>query len=337
MCNIARLLILLTVALATMAQENQTEFLKIGNAINIFKFNGILTITMRVLPKNDSNWIFRQPSLEIFNQVDIVLRRPNKANEFDGDFHMEFCDNLDQLFKAYFRNFTIEGTDNPSHFIMGALSKAKIAKYFGIRESLVTNYSYVLIRISRFRKGEKLSGRTTLQLNEEVFKQLNNVTIGDSTSTINFIKNSGSHYIESFITGNSLFQVFVYKPEVYQKIKRYFEFYGISELSNEAVINYFSPDYAEYMGTIKTASGNSTVENWASENLYFPRHISSNKNILSIYGNAVLLEQLNELLLNEALLQLTLKMFASFFEDDELADWFKEYVVNCLKLNDINL
>lgn len=209
MCNIVRLLILLTVALATKAQENETEFLKIGNAINIFKFNGILTITMRVLPKNDSNWIFRQPSLEIFNKVNVALRIPNEANEFDGDFHMEFCDNLDQLLKAYFRNFTIEGTDNPSNIIMGALSKAKIAKYFGIRESFVTNYSYVLIRISRFRKGEKLYDLHTLQLNEEVLEQLDNVIAKNSASTMNFIKNCGSHYIESFITGNSLFQVCV--------------------------------------------------------------------------------------------------------------------------------
>lgn len=32
---------------------------------------------------------------------------------FNGDFHMEFCDNRKQLFQAYFRDFTIERLDNP--------------------------------------------------------------------------------------------------------------------------------------------------------------------------------------------------------------------------------
>lgn len=39
--------------------------------------------------------------------------KEKKPGLFNGDFHMEFCDNKKQLFQAYFRDFQIEHLDNP--------------------------------------------------------------------------------------------------------------------------------------------------------------------------------------------------------------------------------
>ena len=37
----------------------------------------------------------------------------NPKGGFNGDFHMEFCDNKQQLFQAYFREFQIEEMSSP--------------------------------------------------------------------------------------------------------------------------------------------------------------------------------------------------------------------------------
>lgn len=43
----------------------------VGAAINVFSRYGYLSISMRVVPRNDSDrsWIFREPTVEIFSNV----------------------------------------------------------------------------------------------------------------------------------------------------------------------------------------------------------------------------------------------------------------------------
>ena len=58
---------------------------------------------MRVVPRNDTEtWIFREPTLDVFhNLLPAPSRQQNKpAAVFEGDFHMEFCDNVRQLLQA---------------------------------------------------------------------------------------------------------------------------------------------------------------------------------------------------------------------------------------------
>lgn len=54
---------------------------------------------MRVVPRNDSEtWIFREPTLDIFKNATPLSSKQRQAKintaVFDGDFHMEFCDNI---------------------------------------------------------------------------------------------------------------------------------------------------------------------------------------------------------------------------------------------------
>lgn len=73
---------------------------------------GYLSICMRVVPRNDTDgWVFREPTVNVFKDVDqlVLAPKPRTAKTlFDGDFHMEFCDNLKQLLQAYFRDFSFE-------------------------------------------------------------------------------------------------------------------------------------------------------------------------------------------------------------------------------------
>jgi torso-like protein len=40
-----------------------------------------------------------------------------------------------------------------------------------------------------------------------VAREIDKIQIGDVTSVIRFIRKYGSHYIESYVTGNALYQV----------------------------------------------------------------------------------------------------------------------------------
>lgn len=167
---------------------------------------------MRVVPRNDSDtWVFREPTLDVFHDP---LPAPPRARAksaavFDGDFHMEFCDNVRQLLQAYFRDFSFERLERPWRAFTASWSRAAIAKHFGINSSFITgDYCYVLVRVARFRETQKLDGIPEhLMLDETVARETDNVTVGDTVSAIKFIRNFGSHYISSYVTGNSLYQV----------------------------------------------------------------------------------------------------------------------------------
>lgn len=61
---------------------------------------------------------------------------------------------------------------------------------------------------SRFRETAKLSELpSNIAVEDVVFDAIQDSTIGDTASTADFIRKYGSHYIASYITGNSLYQV----------------------------------------------------------------------------------------------------------------------------------
>lgn len=142
---------------------------------------------------------------------------------------MEFCDNKQQLFKAYFREFQIEEMSSPWKAFTDGWHAEITAKKLGINSSyIVGDYrfvelvlkvhkiiyflcinSYVLVRVSRFRERAKLQRPIAPnQLIEQgVLDKINNITVGDTVSVLQFIQKYGTHYINSYVTGNSLYQV----------------------------------------------------------------------------------------------------------------------------------
>lgn len=96
----ARLFLLAwTLALVIGSRVTRSQRPRLGGAVNVFSRYGYLSISMRVVPRNDTEtWIFREPTLDVFrNGVPTPKQRQqSKASTavFDGDFHMEFCDNI---------------------------------------------------------------------------------------------------------------------------------------------------------------------------------------------------------------------------------------------------
>lgn len=87
----------------------------------------------------------------------------------------------------------------------------------------------------------------------------------------------------------------------------------------------------------QVASGNKTVENWATKRLRVHYYIFSYPSLLKLHGEQSLLRNLDSLLGNEALLQLELKTLAPAFKDAKKKKWFEEVIDNYLKLWESNM
>lgn len=210
----AQLLVLLT-ALSAYGDDVQDDQLKVGRAIDIFTRYGYFSLSMKVVPRNDTtNWIFREPTIDIFNGLDAYTLHPERVPKkqrriFDGDFHMEFCDNIKQLLQAYFRDFNFEKLDKPWRAFSGSWGPETIARNLGINSSFVyKDHCYVLVRLSRFRDSVQLTRiPNNINLVDVVAREIDNIRVGNVTSVLMFIRKYGSHYIDSYVTGNSLYQV----------------------------------------------------------------------------------------------------------------------------------
>lgn len=321
----------------------------VGTAINVFSRYGYFSISMRVVPRNDSDrsWIFREPTVEVFKNISgiqNVKRSFTKGGSFDGDFHLEFCDNVKQLLQAYFRDFSFERLDRPWKAFTGSWSKSTMARNMGLNLlNLNGEPSYILVRVARHREVAVVGDINSVipvdrvAVHEDVQREIDNIIVGDASSVVEFVKSFGSHYITSYITGNSLYQVFTYEPNRYQIIKQKMKQKGISKISSNELMEYFSPIYTKQIGRILSASGNATVEQWAMRKLTVSYLGLPFNSLLRLHANARLLYELDDLLGNEALLKLNLKTLAPIFKDPKKREWFHEVIDNNLKLWEENM
>lgn len=152
-------------------------------------------------------------------------KEENSPGIFHGDFHMEFCDNRRQLYQAYFRDFTIERLDKPWEAFTGGWHADLAAKKLGINTSFIkgSDYSYVLVRVARFRESGKLKKPIPPNqvLENDVSEKIREIKLGNTTAAVQFMNMYGTHYINSYITGNSLYQV---SKKIVINFKIYFNF-----------------------------------------------------------------------------------------------------------------
>lgn len=168
-----------------------------------------------MVPRNDTDqtWMFREPTIEVFNGIDHLISYPRRNHPrkpiLNGDFHLEFCDNLRQLLQAYFRDFTFERLERPWRAFTGSWVPDLVARNLGINSSFVHgDHCYVLVRLTRFRESVRLEQLPSdVELVEAVEDELNGIQVGNVSSVVQFIKKFGTHYIASYVTGNSLYQV----------------------------------------------------------------------------------------------------------------------------------
>lgn len=123
----------------------------------------------------------------------------------------------------------------------------------------------------------------------------------------------------------------------YQHIKERLKSRGVLSLSKSDLYNFFAPWYAEHLGSVRCASGNSTVERWAQRKLKLSYYLFTYNSLLKLHGSSSLLKALDDLLGNEAILQLDLKSLAVAFKDPDKRKWYQVILDNTLKLWEVNM
>lgn len=130
--------------------------------------------------------------------------------------------------------------------------------------------------------------------------------------------------------------MFVYSKQNYKHIKERLKARGVAALSRLDLYNYFAPWYAEHLGQIRSASGNTTIEQWAHKKLRLSYYLFTYVSLLKLHGNGGLLRHLDGLLGNEAILALDLKALTAMFKEPDKREWFQEIIDNYLKLWEVN-
>lgn len=93
-----------------------------------------------------------------------------------------------------------------------------MAKHLGVDSNFINGHNcYVLIRVSRHRETNRMRPVDTydVDLEDEVARGTRDVIPGNESSVSEFVKNFGSHYVLSYTTGNSLYQVGTDKSHIW--------------------------------------------------------------------------------------------------------------------------
>ncbi|XP_043287478.1 torso-like protein [Venturia canescens] len=219
------------------------------------------------------------------------------------------CNNLDELFHGFFRGLEVEGVSKPWHIFSEKWAQNEIADYFGIHQHSYLDddrYCYLLVTIDRIRDSQGIaSPLEDLHLDEAVVKNIG--SMDDSEFQINF----GSHYIDSYSTGNSVYQILVFEKHFYEI------FNSTSEDSKLQYVIDLATKHANvlYYGTIKTSSGNRTVEAWANENSYIEKNTHAYASLFDLVNDDESKSRyLYALLGDEVMMQLKLRSVVSPLE-----------------------
>ncbi|XP_046395307.1 torso-like protein [Ischnura elegans] len=326
-----------------------------GRSINVFRKYGSLVQTIKVTPVHndvsDSAWIFKEPAQEVFVKVH-PAREINKPPEEDisgWEFRMSFCNSIEDVMREYFRHFSIDGHTEAWKVFAGMWERRDMARHLGIEESFAEGeHRYVFVSISRNRsagkwyvKGLSVLGRflTTEEpaFNRRVSEATETIIPGDKASVQRFFRRYGTHYIASYATGESLYQVFVYDHSVHRNFEEIMIRRGMGNFKLRIVSTILSPLFAVHLGKVQVASGNATLREWVEENL--EDHVMSvpHSTILKCFRNADLRRRLEGVMSDGVFLRLELRSIGPSIRSKERREWFEEVLRNRLALWDANV
>ncbi|KAG6440353.1 hypothetical protein O3G_MSEX001185 [Manduca sexta] len=254
------LLLLFCVALCGCEDGDLGYSLNIGNAIDVFANYGDLSQVTQVVSADyegedarDASVPFSEKNLRVFLNV----KSSFKYGDREGITGMEvlLCETFEDLLNVYFQNFKIEGTDKPWKAFMGDWIPDEIMRTFGIEyDANPENCCYVLVKLTKKHKTvevkENLRGAV---VKDYVAMAVNELNVSDASEVRRFMKSYGTHYIESYITGNSIYQVFKYKRGGYNMLRAYIRVRNLRPWIPDNLRFYFSSYYLKQVGDIRVS------------------------------------------------------------------------------------
>ncbi|CAH0397124.1 unnamed protein product [Chilo suppressalis] len=322
------------------SEEGDVRYdLNIGNTIDVFANYGDLSQVTQVVSA-DYDDEYQEPIVPFSEKNLRVFANASSHSVVGGTMskmNIQMCDTFDDLLNTYFANFKIEGTDKPWKAFMGDWVTDEILRTMGvIYNGWQDNCCYVLVKWTKPHTNAQLDDLRDVAVKDHVGKAIEALNVSDTAAVRTFMRSYGTHYIESFLTGNFIYQVFKYKRSGYNLLRSYIKEKSSQQSSTDNLRFYFASYFLKEVGDIRVASGNKTVEAWARKNLRESQYLYSRPSLLKLHYSPSLAYKLNELLDSGALLGLDLKTLRPLFKDRSKGDKFAEIVENDLQLWEVN-
>ena len=258
-----------------------------------------------------------------------------------GLFQIFLCEDLNELYEAYFRDFQADGIDQPHKLFTGSWRTPIAAKYLGLSpEVLTSGSSFVLVKLVRDKVTKSISG--DLRLKPEADQSLRSLQTGNTEAILEFVQHYGSHFLREISVGESIYQVFAITPEQFQKLQRIIGS-GINNIGlqdwSSIYESYLAPWLVRETGEVKAASGDFEIQKFIDAELRVQGQFDTYPNLIeSVNRNPALLNRLEELSdKTVAVVGLNLASLRSFVIDPQTQQFFDETINTHSSLFEVNV
>jgi len=314
-----------------------------GGALDLFYRFGFYSLSVRVVPRDDPGaWLIREPTAKIFDDNSVVQVDRQGSDTFDRQpFQIYLCEDLNELYEAYFKDFLAEGIDQPHKLFTGSWRTPIAAKYLGLSpEVLTSGSSFVLVKLVREKTTQGISG--DLRLKPEAAQSLRSLQTGNTEAVLEFVQHYGSHFLREITVGESIYQVFAISPEQFQKLQRIIgsgvNTIGLQDWSS-VYETYLAPWLVRETGEVKAASGDFQLQKFIDAELRVQGQFDTYPNLIeSLVRNPALLSRLEELTdKTVAVTGLNLASLRSFVIDPQTQQFFDETINTHSSLFEVNV
>jgi len=309
-----------------------------GEAVDIFYRYGFFSLSVRVVPRDDhGTWLVREPTTKVFTPTSLGQVKQVESNKFAPQFQIFFCDDIEDLMKQYFHDFSAEGVKEPFRLYTGSWRTPTTVKYFGLsEETLHSDSGFVLVKLLKPRLTVKTEGSPVLK--PDAAKAFADIEIGDVGSVKEFSENFGSHYIRSLTVGDAVYQILALDRDQYVRAKTDVLIKKRVRDFNQIYEEYLAPWIVKESGKVQIASGDSDVADFLENRVVLETQFSSYPSIFEIRKNEDLLSEL-ELLTHdtEAVIALAFRSIGALLPSVQLQDFYNEIVDTQLALWEVNI
>jgi len=309
-----------------------------GEAVDIFYRYGFFSLSVRVVPRDDhGTWLVREPTTKVFTPSSLRQVKEVESNKFDPQFQIFFCDDLEDLMKHYFHDFSAEGVKEPYRLYTGSWRTPTTVKYFGLsEETLHSDSGFVLVKLLKPRLTVKTEGSPILK--PDAARAFADIKIGDANSVKEFSENFGSHYIRSLTVGDAVYQILALDRAMYMRAKTDVLVNKRVRDFNQIYEEYLAPWIVKESGKVQVASGDSQVADFLENRVMLETQFNRYPSIFEIRKNENLLSEL-ELLTHktEAVIALSFRSIGALLPSVQLQDFYNEIVDTQLALWEVNI
>merc|ERR1712061_858335 len=322
------------------SRQSSVEDIRVpaGEAVDIFYRYGFFSLSVRVVPRDDhGSWLIREPTTKVFTPNSLRQVKELRAGKFEPQFQIFFCDDVEDLMKHYFHDFTAEGVAEPYRLYTGSWRTPTTVKYFGLSEdTLYSDSGFVLVKLQKPRLEVKTEGVPVLKSAAQ--SAFNRIQVGDEKSVKDFVENYGSHYIRSLVIGDAVYQILALDRPSYNRAKNDVLIEKKVSDFTEIYDNYLAPWIVRENGRVQAASGDSRVAEFLVERVVMRTQFNTDPSIFEIRKDERLLAELETLTRStEAVVALAFRSIGALLPSVQAQDYYNEIVNTILALWEVNI